>query len=68
MSWACLGDFNEILPAIEKAGGPKRSQQQMEGFREAINICGFQDMGYEGLDFTQCNQRHGRGRIQVRFY
>ena len=68
MSWACLGDLNEILPAIEKAGGPKRSQQQMEGFREAINICGFQDMGYEGLDFTQCNQRHGRGRIQLRFY
>lgn len=66
MSWACLGDFNEILSATEKAGGPERSQQQMEGFREAINIRGFQDMGYEGLDFTRCNQRHGRARIQLR--
>ena len=45
MSWACLGDFNEILSTTEKAGGAERSQQQMEGFREAINICGFQDMG-----------------------
>lgn len=55
-----LGDFNEILSATEKARGPERSQQQMESFREALNICGFQDMGYEGPDFTQCNQKHGR--------
>ena len=66
MPWACLGDFNEILSATEKAVGLDRPQQQMEGFREAINICNFQDMGYEGLDFTRCNQRHGRGRIQLR--
>ena len=44
MPWACLGDFSEILSATEKAGGPDRSQQQMEGFREVINICNFQDM------------------------
>ena len=66
MPWACLGDFNEILSTTEKARGLDRSQQQMKGFREAINICNFQDMGYEGPDFTWCNQRHGRGRIQLR--
>ena len=38
MPWACLGDFNEILSATEKAGGLDRPQQQMEGFREAINL------------------------------
>ena len=66
MPWACLGDFNDILSTTEKARGLDRSQQQMKGFREAINICNFQDMGYEGPDFTWCNQRHGRGRIQLR--
>ena len=66
MPWACLGDFNEILSTTEKARGLDRSQQQMKGFREAINICNFQDMGYEGPDFTWCNQRRGRGRIQLR--
>ena len=66
MLWAYLGDFNKILLATEKAGGLERSQQQMEGFREAINIYGFQEKGYEGPDFTRCNQRHGRGRNELR--
>ncbi|XP_050290428.1 uncharacterized protein LOC126728679 [Quercus robur] len=45
MPWMCIGDYNEILSAIEKNGGPKRSQKQMEGFRNVINEYGFQDMG-----------------------
>ena len=52
MLWMCLGDFNEIVSTREKSGGPNRAQQQMEGFREAIDFCGFQDMGFEGLEFT----------------
>ena len=52
MPWMCLGDFNEIVSATEKSGAPDRAQQQMEGFREAIDFCGFLDMGYEGLKFT----------------
>ena len=55
MPWMCLGDFNEIVSATEKSGGPDRAQQQMEGFREAMDTCGFQDIGYEGLEFTWCN-------------
>jgi len=57
MPWSCLGDFNEILLATEKARGLERSQQQMEGFREAINIYGFQDLGFEGPDFTWCQKK-----------
>ena len=66
MPWMCLVDFNEIVSATEKSGGPDRAQQQMEGFREAIDFCGFQDMGYEGPEFTWCNQKPNEGRIQLR--
>ena len=66
MPWMCLGDFNEIVSTTEKPGGPSRAQQQMEGFRKAIDFCGFQDMGYEGPKFTWCNQRPNEGRIQLR--
>ena len=38
----------------------------MEGFREVIDTCGFQDMGFEGPKFTWCNQRLNKGRIQLR--
>ena len=66
MPWVFLGDFNEILLATEKAKGLERSQQQIEGFRKAINICGFQDLGFEGPNFSWCNQRPRRRRIQLR--
>ena len=44
MPWMCLGDFNEIVSTREKSEGPNRAQQQMEGFREAIDFCGFHDI------------------------
>ena len=50
-----MGDYNEILSATEKCGGLERFQNQMEGFRNVINECGFQDMGYVGPNFTWCN-------------
>ena len=50
----------------EKLGGVVRTQQYMDGFRDAINICGFKDLGYRGLDFTWCNNREGSNRIYMR--
>ena len=50
--WMCMKDYNEILSTTEKCEGPERSQNQMEGFRNVSNECGFQDMGYVGPKFT----------------
>ena len=47
----------------EKWGGLERPQQQKEGFRRVVNVCGFLDLGYEGPDFNWCNQRSARERI-----
>ena len=66
LPWVCLGDFNEILKVSEKWGGPERTQQQMEGFRRVVHTCGFQDLGFEGLEFTWSNWRSEEERISLR--
>ncbi|XP_050248503.1 uncharacterized protein LOC126695723 [Quercus robur] len=38
----------------------------MEGFRRVVNVCGFIDLGYEGPEFTWCNQRSTGERIRLR--
>ena len=55
LPWLCFGDFNEILSREEKLGGALRSQRQMDGFKEVVNVCGFKDLGYNSPDFTWCN-------------
>ena len=66
LPWFCHGDFNEILSLTEKSGGALRSQHQMNGFREAVNLCGFQDLGYLGPKFTLCNLQEGSNRVYLR--
>lgn len=52
LSWCCLGDFNEILKADEQEGGDLRSERQMRGFCNAVNVCQLIDLGYKGNKFT----------------
>ncbi|KAF5458429.1 hypothetical protein F2P56_022456 [Juglans regia] len=58
--WLCVGDFNEILRYDEKWGGPLRPYNQMEDFREVVDRCGLNDMGFYGRKFTWSNGRHGK--------
>ena len=66
LPWICFGDFNKILSIEEKSGGLLRPQSQMEKFRNAVNYCGFKDLGYVGPDFTWCNMQEGAGRMYLR--
>ena len=50
--WLCAGDFNELVRGDEKLGGSRRSHNQMQLFCEAIDACGFVDLGYSGSRFT----------------
>ena len=52
LPWLCAGDFNELLKSSEKWGGSNRSQSQMQIFREAVDECGFIDLGFVGSQFT----------------
>ena len=55
--WLCMGDFNEIIKAEEKKGGANRRERQMRDFREALDFCGFRDLGFVGNPFTWCNNQ-----------
>ena len=66
LPWLCFSDFNEIVSVGEKMGGARRSQKQMDDFREAINCCRFMDLGYCGPEFTCCNMQEGRNRMYLR--
>ncbi|KAL7139466.1 hypothetical protein ABFS83_09G052800 [Erythranthe nasuta] len=57
LPWIVGGDFNEILHVSEKMGGPTREPNSMEIFREALDDCGFSDIGWEGKQFTWTNNR-----------
>jgi len=50
-----VGDFNETLHIEEQMGGNDREEWCMSGFREAVEYCGFSDLGYRGLPFTWDN-------------
>jgi hypothetical protein len=62
----CAGDFNECLDAQEQFGGVTRPERQMDGFRDAVNTCGFTDLGFLGLPYTWDNRQHGVDNIKVR--
>jgi len=56
--WLLAGYFNEILYAHEKEGGRQRGQQFMDNFRDALQECGVEDLGFEGDRFTWRNNNH----------
>ena len=62
----CAGDFNETLHASEQFEGAGRTERQMEGFREAVSICGFSDLGFIGLPYTWDSRQDGDHNIKVR--
>ena len=66
LPWICFGDFNEILSMNEKMGGVQRSQRQMDEFRDAVNSCGFKDLGYNGSDYMWCNMQERENTMYIR--
>uniref|UniRef100_A0A7N2LBZ8 Endonuclease/exonuclease/phosphatase domain-containing protein n=1 Tax=Quercus lobata TaxID=97700 RepID=A0A7N2LBZ8_QUELO len=58
LPWCCMGDFNELLHTEEKRGGRLRPHAQMQAFCEALDFCGFLDLGFTGPEFTWHGRRH----------
>lgn len=46
--WLCIGDFNEVLRLDEYEGSSHRSLTQVTGFRDAVDVCGLNDLGFSG--------------------
>jgi hypothetical protein len=70
-NWLLFGDFNIILNNEEKLGGNAIDQNIISTFRDTINVCNLQDLGYNGEIFTWINrqddQRHTKARLD-RFF
>ena len=52
LPWLCLGDFNEVLHAHEHVGSGKRRASQIAGFRDAMDVCALDELGYQGRPWT----------------
>lgn len=66
LPWLCAGDFNETLHTSEQFGRQGRSESQMEGFWEVVELCGFTDLGYIGLPYTWDNRQPESTNVKVR--
>ncbi|KAK2642450.1 hypothetical protein Ddye_024213 [Dipteronia dyeriana] len=64
--WFCAGDFNDILSPDEKIGGLPRNRMLIDNFRNALDYCGLDDMGFQGPRFTWSNKRNGCDLVQER--
>ncbi|XP_073362164.1 uncharacterized protein [Aegilops tauschii subsp. strangulata] len=65
-AWICMGDFNETLYAEEHFGTNARPESQMRAFREAMEECSLQDLGWRGVPFTWDNRQSGAANVKAR--
>lgn len=66
LPWLVLGDFNEALWQFEHLSVHPRQEQQMQLFRDALQVCELHDLGFKGLPYTYDNKRGGRSNVRVR--
>ncbi|KAL0456254.1 UNVERIFIED_CONTAM: LINE-1 retrotransposable element O protein [Sesamum latifolium] len=64
--WRFSGDFNEILEHTEKEGGPMRAEWQIHHFRECLWDCELHDLGFQGTNFTWCNNQQEPHTVRER--
>ncbi|KAK5843415.1 hypothetical protein PVK06_005872 [Gossypium arboreum] len=67
LPWLVMEDFNEILYSFEKSGGRLREERQMLAFREALEDCELNGLGFLGQWFTQERGRLPETHERVRF-
>lgn len=64
--WMIVGDFNVISSIMEKKGGGQTDLGAIHEFLDCIARNGLIDAGYQGENFTWCNNRRGHARIWER--
>ena len=52
LPWCILGDFNDIISAMDKKGLVDHPTWLINGFREVILDCGLHDVPLEGYPYT----------------
>lgn len=57
--WLCIGNFNAFLQASEKQSKQHAQSARVDAFRDALELCQLEDLGYRGYPFTWSNKRLG---------
>jgi hypothetical protein len=65
-AWLVLGDFNETMYASEHFSRATRPEWQMRAFREAVDDCALQDLGWSGVPYTWDNRQAGDNNVKAR--
>jgi hypothetical protein len=65
-NWLIFGDFNIVLTSNEKQGGNPIDSNLSILFKDSINSCGLQDLGYKGDIFTWNNRQQDNHFIKAR--
>jgi hypothetical protein len=55
-----------VLSDDEHFGKREREEWRMAGFREVVDLCGFCDLGFNGLPYTWDNKQEGDKNVKVR--
>jgi endonuclease/exonuclease/phosphatase family metal-dependent hydrolase len=66
LPWLCIGDFNEVLPRSEHQGVQERSYSQIACFRDAMDVCELNNLGFEGRAWTFEKKVAGGSYCRVR--
>ena len=60
-----IGDFNAYLHAWEKKSERQPQNTHVEDFREALECCHLQDLGFSGYPYTWSNKRPREANTQI---
>ena len=66
LPWLCICDFNEVLHLHEHIGTGQRRRAQIQGFRDAMDVCTLANIGYHGKPWTYEKKTFGGGYCRVR--
>ena len=50
--WMVIGDFNAFLNVLEKASKTPPQMSQIDAFRDALEYCQLEDLGFQGYPFA----------------
>ena len=64
--WLVIRDFNAFLNDSQKQGKTPPQLSQIDAFRDALEYCQLEDLGFQGYPFTWSNKRLGGANTKVR--
>ena len=65
-AWLCAGDFNAILNSAEKLSLRPPNSVEIDAFRNVLDSCTLEDLGYRGYTYTWSNKRPGVANTKLR--